>query len=103
MSQALPFSPLGAALTLSAPNGSSSASTTLPGAGGDTCKVTNENTVPSTVAFSTVVGGAVAASTSLLVNTGLTEIFSIPIGTTDVAVYGVGAVGNVVLQRGSGM
>lgn len=103
MSQALPFSPLGATVTVTAPNGSSSASTTLPGAGGLSCKVTNLNTTPITVVFSQVVGGAAALVNSLLVNTGLTEIFSLPFGTTDVAVWGVGAAGSVVLQRGDGM
>jgi hypothetical protein len=103
LSQALPFSPLANAVTVGAGNGATSASTTLPGVGGDTCKVTNLNTVPVTIAFATVAGGATAIANGLVVNTGLTEIFSIPQGTTDVAAYGIGAAGNVVFQRGSGM
>ena len=103
MSLARPFSPMGAGLTLTAPSGSSSASTALPGVGGHSLKVTNGNTVPITVAWSTTSGGAAATANSLVVNTGLTEIFSIPDGTSDVAVYGIGAAGSVYLNRGEGM
>jgi hypothetical protein len=56
-----------------------------------------------TLAFSTVVGGAVAAITNVIFAPGLTDVTGIPINTTDVAAYGVGAAGTVYVQRGQGI
>ena len=96
------FSPLGASVTVVAPNGSSSASTALPGSGGFSCKVNNQCTGPVHVAFSTVSGGAAALANSLEVAAGITEVFGIPFGTADVAVWGEGVTGNVSFTRGDG-
>jgi hypothetical protein len=98
------FGALGAPSTVSAPNGSSSASTPLPGLGGFSAKVINENASPITVIFSGVSGGAVAtANTGTTVNAGVSEIVALPYNTVDYAVFGVGGVGNVVVQRGDGI
>jgi hypothetical protein len=103
MTQGLPFSPLGASVTVVAPSGSSSASTTLPGTGGFAARVFNEAAVPITVRFAQVAGGATALATDLTIGAGLAEVVGIGFGTTDVAVYGIGGTGNVVIQRGEGL
>lgn len=97
------FSPLGATVPVAAGNGATSASTALPGSGGLSAKVHNANTVPSTIVFSSVSGGAVALATSLEIAAGLTEVISLPFGTVDVACYGIGAAGTVYVTRGDGV
>lgn len=97
------FSPLGNALTLLAPNNSATASTTLPGQGGGSLKIVNEAAVAITVAVSTVAGGAVPTVNNFTVNAGISELMSLPFNTVDVAVFGVGGTGNVVVQRGDGI
>lgn len=97
------FGPLGASVTLAAPSGSSSGSTTLPGAGGFVCKVINESTAPVTIGFSGTAGAAVAVVAGPTINAGVSELVAMPFGTVDFALYGVGGTGSVVVQRGDGI
>ena len=103
MTQPIAFQPLGITASIAAPSGASSASTTLPGVGGSALRVYNATAFPITWAISTTPGGAAATGSSTTVAAGLTEVFSMPLGTTDVAVYGIGGTGTVYLQRGDGI
>lgn len=99
----LSWAPLGAAASLTPPNGSSSASTALPGSGGDSVQVTNTGTVAVAIKFSNVSGGAVATATGDFVIPGSTQrVIAMPIGTVDFALWGVGVSSTVYVQRGSG-
>jgi hypothetical protein len=104
MPNVAPFSALGANVAVTAGNGASSGSTTLPGSGGHSAKIYNSGTFPVVVKFSTAVGGATvgAQTDGQVFAAGLTEIVSIPDGTTDVACWGIGGAPVVYIQRGEG-
>lgn len=97
------FSPLGASVAVTAPSGSSSSSTALPGAGGCAAQVYNASSAPVTIAFSTTSGGATATATTELISPSLTRVVSMPYNSSDVAVYGIGGSGTVYIQRGDGI
>src|SRR5215469_9867060 len=99
---ALPFSPLGASVSVTAPSGSGSASTTIPGAGGDVCHISNTVAFPVSLVFSQTAGGAVGSGTGIIVPASAVSNVSMPIGTTDVSIWGIGGTGAVYVQRGSG-
>jgi len=103
MNESSSFSPLGVAVAVTAPNGSASASTTLPGAGGTSAMVTNGVNAPISLGFATVAGGAAATATSFVIGPSQTRVVGIPTGTTDVSVWGIGATGTVYVQRGDGL
>jgi len=102
MSLARPFSPLGAAVAVTAPSGSGSASIALPGSGGHSCKVTNTIAFPVSVTFSTVSGGAVVTATSIILCASESRVIGIPDGTSDCAAWGIGGTGSVYFNRGEG-
>lgn len=99
---AVPFGPLGASVAVTAPSGSGSTSTTIPGAGGDVAHITNTVAFPVSLIFSTTAGGAVGTATGVTIPASSIGNVSIPIGTTDVSVWGIGGTGAVYVQRGSG-
>lgn len=102
MSQDLAFGGLGAPVAITAPNGSSSASTALPGVGGDACLIQNLMANSISVEFSNVSGGAVAGATNIIIRNASFRVVAMPIDTVDVAVRGLGGTGTVYFQRGSG-
>jgi hypothetical protein len=97
------FSPLGASATLVAPSGGTSASTTLPGIGGNACRIYNNGTVPVTIHFGQTAGTAVALATDTQIPPGAVEVLGMPNGCTDFALWGIGGAGSAVVQRGDGM
>jgi hypothetical protein len=97
-----PFSPLGASVALVYPLGSGLGSTALPGAGGDSCRLVNTAAFPVSVTFAQVAGGAVGSATGMILNASEDKVVSIPIGTTDINVWGIGGTGTVYAQRGGG-
>lgn len=98
-----PFTPAGATISVSAPNGSSSASTTLPGAGfGGTVQVYDAGSVPIAFAFANIPGGATATASSTVVAPGTTAYFYIGTNAFDVAAYGIGGTATVYFQLGNG-
>lgn len=98
-----PFSATASTVSITAPNGSSSAATTLPGNTftGNTVQVYNAGSVAATIAFSDG-ANASAASNSLPVGAGQTLYYSISPLTSTVAAYGVGGTPNVSFTRGNG-
>lgn len=97
-----PFGALGANVTIVGVTNATSASTPLPGSGGDTCSVLNLTGVPITVVFSQG-GSAVAAGTESVVPASALRNLAMPEQTTAVAIWCIGtAAGNAILQRGSG-
>lgn len=105
MSEVLQFGPLGNILTLSVGN-TATASTALPGAGGDSCRLVNTGAVHMAVLFATADQAAPVASfanASIVLNANEDKIVSLPVGTTVVSAI-ADALGptNLYLQRGSG-
>jgi hypothetical protein len=97
-----PFSPLGASVPIVYPSGSGSVSTTIPGAGGDSCRLVNTAAFPVSVIFGQNVGGAVATATGYILNASEDKVVSMPLGASDIAVWGIGGTGTVYAQRGGG-
>ncbi|HET9109090.1 MAG TPA: hypothetical protein VFN79_18080 [Steroidobacteraceae bacterium] len=98
-----PFNPIAQSIAITAPNGSSSASETLPGASGaDTIQVYDNGSVPITWVVSSVPGAALATSSSTIVPPGIAAYFYIGPGAHDVAVYGIGGAATVYVQAGLG-
>lgn len=101
---AAPFTGTGNQISISAPNGSSSASTTLPGApfSGGSIMISNTGAVPVTFRASDTAGGAVAVSNGSVIPANTVLYFGLSVTATDVAVYGIGGTATVFLQRGNG-
>lgn len=98
-----PFSPVAQSVLISAPSGSSSASTGLPGAGaGAVLQVYDAGTVPIAWVSSNLPGGATATATSNVVSPGGTAYFFVGTGVFDVAAYGIGGSASVYFQLGNG-
>lgn len=98
-----PFNPVAQSIAITAPNGASSASETLPGAsGGDTIQVYDSGSVPITWVVSSVPGAALATASSTIVPPGIAAYFYLAPGSHDVAVYGVGGTATVYVQAGIG-
>lgn len=104
MSENLQFGPLGNVLTLSV--GNASGGGTIPGVGGDACRLVNTGAVHMAVIFATAEQAAPTASfanASVVLNANEDKIVALPYGATQVAAI-ADAVGptNLYVQRGSG-